>query len=88
MQLLTVIRTYLSELGERPIRLLAAGLLPIFLSLAFVLLARSAPEGFAYGEAWLSRSFAFWVDSIGVSILLLLSGVAILDYAEKHDAKE
>lgn len=88
MRLLTAIRTYLTGLGERPVRLLAAGLLPIFLALAFVLLAENAPAGFAYGEAWLSRSFAFWVDSIGVSLLLLASGVALLDYAEKHDSKE
>ena len=88
MQLFAAIRTYLSRLGAHPVRLLAAGLLPIFLALAFILFARNAPEGFAYGEAWLSRSFAFWVDSIGVSLLLLVAGVAILDYAEKHDGKQ
>ncbi len=88
MRLLTLIRTYLGNLTERSIRLLAAGLLPIFLALAFILLAENAPDGFAYGEAWLSRSFAFWVDSIGVSLLLLVAGVAVLDYAEKNDPKE
>lgn len=87
MKLLTVLRTYFGGLSDRSIRLLAAGLLPIFLALAFILAAMGAPPGFAYGEAWLSRSFAFWVDSIGISLLLLVSGAALLDYAEKHDPK-
>ena len=88
MRIFSAIRTYLGNLTERSVRLLAVGLLPIFLALAFILYARNAPESFAYGAAWLSRSFAFWVDSIGVSLLLLGVGVAILDYAEKHDPKE
>ena len=85
MKLLSLLRVYLSTLTARSLTLLAVGLIPIFLALGFLVLAHSAPPDFPYGEAWLSRSFAFWVDSVGISILLLLAGVALLDYAEKHD---
>ena len=85
MKLFSAVYTYLSSLTSRSITLLGAGLIPIFLALGFLVFAHNAPPDFRYGEAWLARSFAFWVDSVGISILLLLAGVALLDYAEKHD---
>lgn len=87
MKKIAWIRTYLSELTPRAVRLLAAGLVPIFLSLLFVVLAHTHPPLFPGGTEWLVSGFALWVDSIGISLLLLLSGAVILDYAEKHDPK-
>ena len=84
MKLFTAARTYLCAFSARGARLIAIGLIPIFFALGFVLYSHIAPES-AYGAPWLSRSFAFWVDSIGMSILLLCGGAAVLDYAEKHD---
>ncbi len=78
--------TYLASLSEHSVRLLAVGLIPIFLALAFLLYAHNAPPSFPYGSLWLARSFAFWVDSVGISLLLLMGGVFVLDYSEKHDA--
>lgn len=79
------LRTYLSALGKRCITLLAAGLIPIFLALLFLVIAHLAPTGSSYGTLWLERAFALWVDSVGLSLLLLVGGAALLDYAEKHD---
>ena len=85
MKLLSAIRTYCRAFSARGTYLVAIGLVPIFLALAFVLCSHIAPTGAAYGPLWLARSYAFWVDSIGLSLLLLVGGAAILDYAEKHD---
>ena len=85
MKLLLALSRFATGMTPLSVRLLAAGLLPIFLSLAFLALAYAAPEGARYGTAWLSRYYAFWVDSVGVSILLLASGVFLLDHAEKRD---
>ena len=85
MKPFTAIKHYLRAFSVRGTYLIAIGLIPILISLIFILYSHIAPEGAAYGTLWLSRSFAFWVDSIGVSILLLIGGAAILDYAEKHD---
>ena len=84
MKPVRILLTYLSSLTDASVRLLAVGLLPILLALAFVLAAVLSPSS----SVWLMKSFAFWVDSIGVSFLLLLAGVALLDYAEKHDASD
>lgn len=85
MKLINAIHTYFRTFSVRGAYLVAIGLIPIFFALAFILYSHIAPVGAAYGALWLSRSFAFWVDSIGLSILLLVGGAAILDYAEKHD---
>ena len=84
MKLFSAARSYLCAFSARGVRLIAIGLIPIFSALAFILYAHIAPES-AYGAPWLSRSFAFWVDSVGMSLLLLCGGAAVLDYAEKHD---
>ena len=85
MKLLTAVRTYFRAFSVRGTYLVAIGLIPIFLALTFVLYSHMAPAGAPYGSLWLCRSFAFWVDSVGISILLLIGGAAVLDYAEKHD---
>ena len=85
MKFIASIRTYFRTFSARGITLIAIGLIPILCALAFVLYSHLAPQGAPYGAVWLSRSFAFWVDSIGLSILLLVGGAAVLDYAEKHD---
>ena len=87
MKLLFALSRFASGMTPRSVRLLAVGLLPIFLALAFLALAYAAPEGARYGTAWLSRYYAFWVDSVGVSILLLAAGVLLLDHAEKRDTE-
>ena len=87
MRLLLSVRTYFEGLTTRSVRLLTLGLIPIFLALGFLVYARLTP-GFTYGALWLTRAFAFWVDSIGVSLLLLVGGTALLDYAEKKDTEE
>ena len=87
MRLLLSFRTYLQGLTPRSVSLLAIGLVPIFLALGFLLYARLTPD-FHYGALWLTRAFAFWVDSVGVSLLLLLCGVALLSYAERKDSEE
>ncbi len=87
MKILHALYRYAAGMTPRSVRLLAAGLLPIFLSLAFLAIASAAPEGARFGTAWLSRHFAFWVDSVGVSLLLLVSGVLLLDHAEKRDSE-
>lgn len=84
MKLFAKARAYLCAFSARGTRLIAIGLIPILFALVFILYSHIAPES-AYGAPWLSRSFAFWVDSIGMSFLLLCGGAAILDYAEKHD---
>ena len=84
---LAPLRAYLTALTPRAVRLLALGLIPIFLTLGFLLLIRYIPLG-GYGAAWLSRSFAFWADSVGMSILLLVGGAALLDYSERHEGGE
>lgn len=84
MNIRPLIRTYLSEFSPRATRLLAIGLIPLFSALAYLLLSRLDPNA-RYGVLWQARAFAFWVDSLGISFLLLLGGAAILDYAEKHD---
>ena len=78
--------TYLAAFTPRAVRLLGAGLIPIFLALGFLLLVRYVPVG-GYGAGWLSRSFAFWADSVGMAILLLLGGAALLDYTERHEGR-
>ena len=85
MKLIATIRSYFRAFSTRGLYLVAVGLIPIFFSLFFILYLHIAPSGAPYGALWLSRSFAFWVDSIGLSLLLLIGGAAILDYAEKHD---
>lgn len=85
MKLLAVIRTYFRTFSVRSTYLVAIGLIPIFSALIFVLYTHMAPAGAAFGAPWLARSFSFWVDSVGLSLLLLIGGAAILDYAEKHD---
>ena len=87
MKLLLSIRTYLAGLTPRSVKLLALGLVPIFPALGFLVYARLTP-GFHYGAQWLSRAFAFWVDSVGISLLLLLGGVALLSYAERKDGEK
>lgn len=87
MRLLLSVRTYFEKLTPRSVRLLTLGLIPIFLALGFLVYARLTPD-FRYGALWLSRSFAFWVDSVGVSLLLLLGGVALLSYAERRDGED
>ncbi|MBO7293290.1 MAG: hypothetical protein J6V07_05090 [Clostridia bacterium] len=87
MRLLLSVRTYFEGLTPRSVRLLFLGLIPIFIALGFLVSARLTP-GFPYGALWLTRAFAFWVDSVGVSLLLLIGGVALLSYAEKKDAEE
>ncbi len=84
MKLITYLRTYLTGFSPRATRLLAAGLVPVFLSLVFLLLSPLDPAA-RYGALWQARSFAFWVDSVGAALLLLVGGVFLLDYAEKHD---
>ena len=87
MKLWAALCRYTAAMTPRSIYLLAVGLLPIFLSLAFLALAVAAPEGARFGALWLSRYFAFWVDSVGLSLLLLTGGVFLLDYAEKRDGE-
>lgn len=87
MRLLLSVRTYFERMTPRSVALLAVGLVPIFLALGFLVYARLAP-GFHYGALWLTRAFAFWVDSVGISLLLLLGGVALLSYAEKKDGEK
>ncbi|MBO7293420.1 MAG: hypothetical protein J6V07_05750 [Clostridia bacterium] len=87
MRLLLSVRTYFERLTPRSVRLLTVGLIPIFIALGFLLYARLTPD-FHYGALWLARAFAFWVDSVGVSLLLLIGGVALLSYAEKKDAEK
>ena len=84
MKLIPYLRTYLTEFSPRATRLLAVGLWPIFCALAFLLLSPLDPAA-RYGALWQARSFAFWVDSVGASFLLLVGGVFLLDYAEKQD---
>ena len=84
MKLIPYLRTYLTGFSPRATRLLAAGLLPVYLALGFLLLAPLDPAA-RYGALWQERSFAFWVDSVGASLMLLVGGVLLLDYAEKHD---
>ena len=85
MSFIRTLRQYLEGLSAHSVRLLAAGLLPVFFALGFILFAENAPSGSLFGETWLQKAFALWVDSIGVSLLLLVGGAALLDYAEKHD---
>ena len=81
--------TYLAGFTPRATRLLAAGLLPLFVALIYLLLTPLDPAA-RYGALWQARAFAFWVDSVGISFLLLIGGAFLLDYAERHDppAKE
>ncbi len=88
MRMLSSLSRFFAGMTPRAVRLLAIGLLPIFLSLAFLALASAAPEGARFGTAWLSRYFAFWVDQVGVSILLLIAGVLLLNHAEKRDSEQ
>ena len=83
----TAIRTYLAAFTPRATRLLAVGLIPIFLGLGFILLAHYAPIGATYGRPWLVRAYAVWVDSIGASILLLAGGAALLDHTERSEGQ-
>ena len=84
MKPFTAIKSYLRAFSVRGTYLIAIGLIPILFSLIFILYAHTAPEGAAYGPLWLARAYAFWVDSIGLSILLLIGGAIVLDCAEKE----
>ena len=84
MKLVAYLRTYLAGFSWRATRLLAAGLVPVFAALVFLLLSPLDPAA-RYGALWQARSFAFWVDSVGASLLLLIGGAVLLYYAEKHD---
>lgn len=84
MRILSHLGTYLSGFSARATRLLGLGLIPLFCALAFLLLAPLDPAA-RYGALWQARSFAYWVDSVGISFLLLIGGVFVLDYAERND---
>lgn len=87
MKLVTAVKAYFRTFSVRGTYLIAIGLIPILFALVFILYTHIAPQDAPYGALWLSRSFAFWVDSVGLSLLLLIGGAVILDYAEKHDPK-
>lgn len=85
MKLISLFRAYITALGRRAVTLLTVGLIPIFMALLLLVIAHISPESFPEGTLWLTRAFALWADSIGLSLLLLIGGAALLDYAEKHD---
>ena len=88
MKLKTRVREYLSTFSPRAVLLLLIGLVPLYAALGFLLAVRLLPGGaFGYDVLWLHTRFAFWVDSFGLSFLLLIAGAVILDYAERRDPR-
>lgn len=87
MKPIVALRRYFGSFSPRAARLLLLGLLPVlavlfYLSYLFFLSPGLLPVGAAR-----YRFFSLAVDSVGISLLLLLCGGAIFDYAEKHDPK-
>ncbi len=87
MKLYTAVRTYLTAFSPTAVRLLLWGMVPLYAALGFLLFLRFGGVVGGYDLLWMRDHFAFWVDSFGVSVLLLVGGAALYDYAEKYDAK-
>ncbi|MBQ2719386.1 MAG: hypothetical protein IJF73_04895 [Clostridia bacterium] len=87
MRPIAFLSAYYAAFSPRALRLLLLGLAPLYAALAFLVTLAAGGTLFGYDALWLSTHAAFWVDSFGVSLLLLLLGAGILDYAEKHDEK-
>ena len=88
MKLYVAVRSYFAAFSKTAVRLLLLGMVPLYAALGFLLFLRfggTAPGG--YDLLWMQNNFAYWVDSFGVSLLLLLAGAAVYDYAEKYDEK-
>ena len=70
-------------------KILAVGIVPIFLALVYIGYARFfAPAGYAFGAEWQMRYQGFLYDSVGLSFLLLFGGAAVREYAERHDPRD
>ena len=88
MKIYTAIRTYFTAFSATATRLILFGMIPLTLALGFLLFLTLGGRVGVYDLVWMRNNFAFWVDSFGLSLLLLLGGAMIYDYAEKHDKRE
>ena len=85
MKPIAFLSSYYTAFSPRALRLLLLGLVPLYAALGFLVALTAGATVGGYNALWLSTHFAFWVDSFGISLLLLVIGAGILDYAEKHD---
>ena len=87
MRLKTRILAYYRSFSPRAVLLMAIGLIPLSIALAFLLCVKYIPAGVhGYDTVWLRQYYSFWVDSFGLSYLILIGGVVLLDYAERYDS--
>ena len=87
MKPLARLSAYYAAFSPRALRLLLLGLVPLYAALGFLVALSAGATVGGYDALWLSTHAAFWIDSFGLSLLLLVLGAATLDYAEKHDGE-
>ncbi len=87
MKLCAAIRSYISAFSPGALRLLLFGMIPLYAALGFLLVLAFGGTAGGYDLFWMRSNFAYWVDSFGVSFLLLVGGAMVYDYAEKYDKK-
>lgn len=87
MKLRTAIFSYVAAFSPRATRLLLLGMIPLYIALGFLVVLALGGTAGGYDLLWMRSNFAYWVDSFGVSLLLLVGGAAVYDYAEKYDKR-